>query len=598
MTQHTNVVISSGHGKKIRGASGYLDEVDEARKVVERVATIMRSGGLHVITFHDDVSTSQNENLNRIVDFHNGQDRTLDVSVHFNAYQTTSKPMGTECLYVTQQTLSAEVSHAIARVTGLPDRGAKKRTDLFFLNSTDEAAILIETVFVDSKADADAYLAKFETICQAIAEAIAGKSLSEPAPEPPDEERPPVRPPTDEEPRPLIGQGDYGNNVREVQERLQVTPDGDFGPKTHNAVMDYQRVKQLSVDGLVGEMTWTALADQFGLMPYPPPMPPKFADHIIREITDLAEASAIADYSWRDRGRAPIGYVKGIAVAYAQACLRYNAGDPVAQEWGKANTGNDAVDALAWYNSNYTNLGMSNAEDSIDTMRHLYVLLMGLGMRESSGQHCCGRDQSATNTSSDTAEAGLFQTSWNARTACTDFINLADQWDKDSPQGYMSIFAEGVSCGSSDWACYGSGDGFRFQELCKYSPTFAVETCATTLRNLRQHYGPINRKEAEIRKEADALFKQVQGIVDDLDGLWLARWDRIATPGPPWHASGGRDRRSQETIKRLLAAESGHTAQEKPRRHHVIRTVIRDPDDNMGGHLVHGGARTLRGLCQ
>ena len=83
----------------------------------------------------------------------------------------------------------------------------------------------------------------------------------------------------------------------------------------------------------------------------------------------------------------------------------------------------------------------------------------------------------------------------------------------------MDIFAEGVSCDSGNWACYGSGDGYRFQELCKYSPVFAVETCATTLRNLRQHYGPINRKEAEIRREADDLFRDVQIIVMSSTGF-------------------------------------------------------------------------------
>ena len=88
------VVISSGHGKYIRGASGYLDEVDEARRVVNEVATILKSMGNSAVTFHDDISKSQSENLNRITSFHNSQVRDLDVSVHFNAYQTTSKPMG------------------------------------------------------------------------------------------------------------------------------------------------------------------------------------------------------------------------------------------------------------------------------------------------------------------------------------------------------------------------------------------------------------------------------------------------------------------------------------------------------------------------
>ena len=92
----------------------------------------------------------------------------------------------------------------------------------------------------------------------------------------------------------------------------------------------------------------------------------------------------------------------------------------------KANTHNDSVDALSWYNSNFINLDMMNEEDGVDTMHHLFVLLMGLGMRESSGKHCEGRDRSASNSTSDTAEAGLYQTSWNANTCCTDFVNLFD----------------------------------------------------------------------------------------------------------------------------------------------------------------------------
>src|SRR6185436_10707235 len=173
----SSFVISSGHGKYIRGASGYLDEVDEARRVVNRVAELMTGAGLKVKTFHDDVSHSQNENLNRIVNYHNSQSRELDVSVHFNAYQTTSSPMGTECLYVTQLDLSKVIAGGISSTGKLKNRGAKKRTDLFFLNNTSKPAVLIETCFVDSRADADLYREHFEAICLSIAESLAGKSI-------------------------------------------------------------------------------------------------------------------------------------------------------------------------------------------------------------------------------------------------------------------------------------------------------------------------------------------------------------------------------------------------------------------------------------
>jgi hypothetical protein len=162
------IVISSGHGLYVRGASGFIDEVDEARKVVEETAEWLRKNHHSVITFHDDTSKTQSENLNTIVAFHNSQKRDLDVSVHFNAYQTTAKGMGTEVLYVTQNELAALVAEAISEAGDLINRGAKQRTDLAFLNGTGEPSILIEVCFVDSEEDVQNYNQNFEAICEAI----------------------------------------------------------------------------------------------------------------------------------------------------------------------------------------------------------------------------------------------------------------------------------------------------------------------------------------------------------------------------------------------------------------------------------------------
>jgi len=170
---YNSVVISSGHGLYVRGASGILDEVDEARLVVEELATQLRERGVNVKTFHDDTSRDQNTNLNTIVNFHNKQNRDLDISVHFNAYEQVSKPMGTEVLYVTQSELAADVSAAIASV-GFINRGGKKRTDLFFLNKTEMPSLLLEVCFVDSEADAEIYNTQFVEICEAIADVLGG----------------------------------------------------------------------------------------------------------------------------------------------------------------------------------------------------------------------------------------------------------------------------------------------------------------------------------------------------------------------------------------------------------------------------------------
>src|SRR4029077_3769158 len=99
---------------------------------------------------------TQNENLNRLTDWHNSQTRDLDISGHFNAYEQVSKPMGTEVLYVTQKKLAAKMSAAIADC-GFIDRGAKYRDDLFILNNTEAPCILLEVCFVDSEADASLY---------------------------------------------------------------------------------------------------------------------------------------------------------------------------------------------------------------------------------------------------------------------------------------------------------------------------------------------------------------------------------------------------------------------------------------------------------
>jgi N-acetylmuramoyl-L-alanine amidase len=65
--------------------------------------------------------------------------------------------MGCEVLYLSQSTLAAQISAAIAAAGKFKNRGAKKRTDLYFLNETGMPAVLLEVCFVDSEADAALY---------------------------------------------------------------------------------------------------------------------------------------------------------------------------------------------------------------------------------------------------------------------------------------------------------------------------------------------------------------------------------------------------------------------------------------------------------
>lgn len=234
------------------------------------------------------------------------------------------------------------------------------------------------------------------------------------------------------------------------------------------------------------------------------------------KIIQIAANSQIARYHWLDRGVAPKGYIKGMAVVYAKVYCQLKAANPFAKEMAKANTGNSDKDALAHYAQKFRDLGMNNSVAGVDTLRHLFVLLIGLGMRESSGKYCEGRDRSASNTTAETAEAGLFQTSYNARSASPLLPQLFEQYLANL-SGFIEIFKEGVTCPPQDWENYGEGKGKEFQRLSKACPAFAAEFAAIGLRNLRKHWGPINRLEAEICPEADALLQEVQKIVDQLN---------------------------------------------------------------------------------
>jgi peptidoglycan hydrolase-like protein with peptidoglycan-binding domain len=66
------------------------------------------------------------------------------------------------------------------------------------------------------------------------------------------------------EPFPLVRSGDRDHPVRTQQHQLRarnhpVTVDGIFGDKTDAAVRAFQMDKHLSVDGIVGPKTWSAL---------------------------------------------------------------------------------------------------------------------------------------------------------------------------------------------------------------------------------------------------------------------------------------------------------------------------------------------------
>jgi hypothetical protein len=78
-------------------------------------------------------------------------------------------------------------------------------------------------------------------------------------------------------------------------------------------------------------------------------------------IADLAVDSKIAAYRWNDRGLAPRGYLRGMAVMFGRVYCKMNANRDAASEISMADTKNDAADALSWYAAEFNDLGMDNS---------------------------------------------------------------------------------------------------------------------------------------------------------------------------------------------------------------------------------------------
>jgi len=175
----SNIVISSAHSLYVSGSVGIINEVEESRRVVPEVVRYLRQLGVNVFEFHDDVSRNQSNNVNAIVEYHNGKVRDLDVSVHFNSVSggTTEEGYGVEVCYRSKNTLeiAQRVAQSISNASGLILRrvqGAYLREDLGFLNNTTAPAILIEVCFVNSVTDVRLYNQNFDAICRAIARAL------------------------------------------------------------------------------------------------------------------------------------------------------------------------------------------------------------------------------------------------------------------------------------------------------------------------------------------------------------------------------------------------------------------------------------------
>lgn len=168
--------VHGGHNSIVPGASKYLNEVTEDRKVKNKVIELLRAAGHTVYDCTDDSGRTQSQNLSNIVAKCNAHSVDYDISIHLNAGGGT----GTEVLYYPTSSkgkaMAEVMSKRVADALGLKNRGAKSRSDLYVLKRTKAPAVLVECCFVDSVTDRDKW--NVDACAKAIVEAVTGKTVS------------------------------------------------------------------------------------------------------------------------------------------------------------------------------------------------------------------------------------------------------------------------------------------------------------------------------------------------------------------------------------------------------------------------------------
>ena len=167
--------VHGGHNSHVTGASKYLNELKEDRKVKNEVIRLLKAQGHTVYDCTDDAGTTQCANLSNIVKKCNAHYVDLDISIHLNAGGGT----GVECwIYPNSSSKdeAARICSKVSSVLGIKNRGVKTSTSLYVLKNTKAPAVLVECCFVDSTTDRDKWDAK--KCAKAIVEGILNKSVS------------------------------------------------------------------------------------------------------------------------------------------------------------------------------------------------------------------------------------------------------------------------------------------------------------------------------------------------------------------------------------------------------------------------------------
>lgn len=186
------------------------------------------------------------------------------------------------------------------------------------------------------------------------------------------------------------------------------------------------------------------------------------------------------------------GYYYGTLYSMARSICR--PGDSIKSNMllGNIDTTKDAVYGFGSQVKLYASLNVADEQH----LKSTYSILLSHGLIESNGDYREGVDttNSSSNTA-ETAEAGLYQTSYSIRygmekSAVLATENLELEYQANRGKCETQLFdKDRLSKPYS--AIVGSGVGADFQRLLRSCPALAVEHAAITIRQDRRHYQPL-----------------------------------------------------------------------------------------------------------
>ena len=106
--------------------------------------------------------------------------------------------------------------------------------------------------------------------------------------------------------------------------------------------------------------------------------------------------------------------------------------------------GSGRQDALQWYQRELESKKLNTTYNKVETLKSLYTLLTGLGALESAGNHTVGYDRNVKRISAVTAEAGLFQTSFNSLAFSPELATLYLEYRARPARCFLNVFNEGI----------------------------------------------------------------------------------------------------------------------------------------------------------